>query len=644
MKPLLEVLIRPGVHLMQFLRLPAKFAIISAAFLAPLIVAVYGVWGYANANIAFARQEQLGNDYVEPMNDLLRALVRRGDSAIPGSGDWGAVLERVTRLNTQQQKALALDDDLDALEAALRAGRTPEAIQRSVKLYSLISDNSKLTLDPDLDSYYAMAIVMDYAPKLAAAAVQLEPLTRAADNHGATASDDRATAQFVVARVSMYYESLTTAVRRAIAANPSIAGSLSVEGLDAAYRRFQDDAQSIRNSGDATTPVQIKGGAQALSDATLRLSHATAAVLEQLLVTRIAGFTGHRNLLLLITLIGLSLAVYLITSFYVSNLRGFGALTHRMEKLANGDLTVDYPARGDDEIGILINAFNVSRGQLQNLVLRIRGATRTIDAAGMQIAQANDELAQREASQSASVRQTADSAQHVSTTVQRNLDNAMNANRLAEAAHGTATRGNEVVSQVIATMRAINGSSRKIGDIIGVIDEIAFQTNLLALNAAVEAARAGEQGRGFAVVASEVRNLAQRSAAAANEIKKLIGASLEDVSKGAALVSGAGTTMSEILSSVTRVSEIMKEIALASRAQSDDIGTLNKAIERIDGDTQQNAARVEHTAAVAASLREQVVNLMEAVDSFSLGDEVTVNEPSPDATVENPALDLQVAA
>jgi len=613
MKSLPDVLLRPGVHLMQFLRLPAKFAIISAAFLVPLVVAVYGVWTYANDSIAFAQAEQLGNAYVQPMNELLRSLAHQGTPAV--------AMERVAGINTQQQQALALDEDLTALEAAAREGRTPEATRLSVKLYSLISDNSKLTLDPDLDSYYAMAIVMDYAPKLAAAAVQLEPLTRAAGSQAAISANERATGQLVVARVSMYYDSLTTAVRRAIAANPSIAAVMSVDELDTAYRKFQDDAQSISNSADAGAAIQFKDGAQALGDETLRLSNAISLVLEQLLVNRIAGFTKHRNLLLLVTLIGVSLAVYLISSFYVSNLRGFGALTHRMEKLANGDLTVDYPARGDDEIGILINAFNVSRGQLQNLVLRIRGATRTIDAAGDQIAQANDELAQREASQSASVRQTADSAQHVSTTVQRNLDNAMNANQLAKAAHGTATRGNEVVSQVIATMHAISGSSRKIGDIIGVIDEIAFQTNLLALNAAVEAARAGEQGRGFAVVASEVRNLAQRSAAAANEIKKLIGASLEDVSKGAALVTGAGTTMSEILTSVTRVSEIMKEIAVASRAQSEDIGTLNKAIERIDGDTQQNAARVEQTAAVAASLREQVVNLMDAVDTFVLGDE-----------------------
>jgi methyl-accepting chemotaxis protein len=172
-------------------------------------------------------------------------------------------------------------------------------------------------------------------------------------------------------------------------------------------------------------------------------------------------------------------------------------------------------------------------------------------------------------------------------------------------------------------MQAITSSSRKIGDIIGVIDEIAFQTNLLALNAAVEAARAGEQGRGFAVVASEVRNLAQRSATAANEIKKLIGASLEDVEKGAALVNGAGDTMQEILNSVQSVSLIMQEIAVASRTQSDDIAQLHQAIDRIDGDTQQNAARVEQTASVAQSLRGQVETLLDAVDMFTLGNETS---------------------
>jgi methyl-accepting chemotaxis protein len=190
-------------------------------------------------------------------------------------------------------------------------------------------------------------------------------------------------------------------------------------------------------------------------------------------------------------------------------------------------------------------------------------------------------------------------------------------------------------------MQAITGSSRRIGDIIGVIDEIAFQTNLLALNAAVEAARAGEQGRGFAVVASEVRSLAQRSATAANEVKKLVGASLDDVARGASLVEGAGATMKEILSSVERVTGIMKEIGAASRAQNDDIGRLNQSIHRIDSDTQQNAERVEQTAAVARSLRTQVRALIDVVSAFTLSNATTSAAAAPrpaDAPGESSAV------
>jgi methyl-accepting chemotaxis protein len=341
-----------------------------------------------------------------------------------------------------------------------------------------------------------------------------------------------------------------------------------------------------------------------------------------------AGFERYRNWLLAVGLLGLALAVYLITSFYVSNLRGFAALSTRMRKLAQGDLTMNYPARGTDEIATLIDAFNASRAQLQALIQRIREVTDAIDGAGGQIASANDELARRESSQSAAIRETSQSARDVRETVQRNLDSALDGERLAEDARGVASRGNEAVERVVATMQAITGSSRRIGDIIGVIDDIAFQTNLLALNAAVEAARAGEQGRGFAVVASEVRNLAQRSASAAHEIKKLIGASLEDVEKGAALVEGAGGTMQEILQAVQRVAQIMQEIAAASRGQSDDIGRLNGAIDRIAGDTQQNASRVEETAAIAQSLREQVDALLDAVGTFTLSADARVAAPS----------------
>ncbi|GFE80985.1 methyl-accepting chemotaxis protein [Steroidobacter agaridevorans] len=617
MSSTLDRLLAPGIRLMQVARLPVKFAIISAAFMVPLCVAVYGVVSYSKSNIEFAQQEQLGSAFLPSMNKFMASLSAR--RAGGGSGAGADALEQARALNVSQDNVLDIDQDLLSLQASWKGENVEAVAEQALTLYGLISDNSKLTLDPDLDSYYAMAIVMDYAPKLAETAARLDAMALKIKAAGAVSSDDDVAIQFIAARASTYRDSLALAIERATGANPSLKSKLDGRKLEQAYAEFKSHADTLRK-GDLSAAQA--GVGNALSEETLAVSTATAAVLDELLAIRIDGFEQRRNVLLVITLIGLSLAVYLISSFYWSNLRGFEALMTRMRKLAQGDLTTTYPARGTDEIAQLLNAFNGSREQLQTLVLRIREVTSEIDTAGQQIASSNDELAQREASQSSAVRITAERAQHVQGNVQRNLDNALHGERVSNDARGVASRGNQAVGQVVQTMQAITSSSKKIGDIIGVIDDIAFQTNLLALNAAVEAARAGEQGRGFAVVASEVRSLAQRSATAANEIKKLIGASLEDVQKGAALVNGAGDTMKEILASVESVSHIMQEIATASRTQSDDIAQLHRSIDRIDGDTQQNAARVEETAAIAQSLRSQVETLLDAVGMFTLSKDV----------------------
>ncbi len=604
---------------MQVARLPIKFAIISAAFMVPLCVAVFGVVSYSKSNIEFAQSEQLGTSYLKPMNKLMAALsARQAGTGASATSDGAEALGKARALNELQGNALAIDKELRALQGSWSGGDLDDIAAQSLSLYGLISDNSKLTLDPDLDSYYAMAIVMDYAPKLAETAARLDAMALKIKTAGAVSSDDDVAIQFIVARASTYRDSLALAIKRATGANAFLIRKLDSTEFEQAYTEFREYAQTLRK-GDPNAARAGVGGK--LSEQTLSVSTATTAALDELLAIRIDGFEQRRDVLLAVTSIGLFLALYLIASFYFANVRGFQALMTRMRKLAEGDLTTSYPARGTDEIAQLINAFNVSRGQLQTLVLRIREVTSEIDSAGQQIASSNDELAQREASQSSAVRLTAERAQQVQGNVQRNLDNALNGERVSNDARGVASRGNQAVDKVVQTMQAITGSSRKIVDIISVIDDIAFQTNLLALNAAVEAARAGEQGRGFAVVASEVRNLAQRSATAANEIKKLIGASLEDVEKGAALVNGAGDTMHEILSSVQSVSHIMQEIAMASRTQSDDIAQLHHAIDRIDGDTQENAARVEETASIAQSLRGQVESLLDAVGMFTLSND-----------------------
>jgi methyl-accepting chemotaxis protein len=314
-------------------------------------------------------------------------------------------------------------------------------------------------------------------------------------------------------------------------------------------------------------------------------------------------------------LLAVALGFWLVVSI-TRPLRNAVALA---DAVSHGDLTHSADATGNDEISVLMHALSAMQGSLSAVVAKVRSGSDSVASASAEIASGNMDLSNRTEAQASVLEKTDASMAELGSAVKHNADSARQANQLAMQASEVAVRGGEVVGQVVETMRGINESSRKISDIIQVIDGIAFQTNLLALNAAVEAARAGEQGRGFAVVASEVRSLAGRSADAAKEIKGLINASVERVEHGTALVDRAGATMTEVVSAIRRVTDLMGEISAANDAQSSDVSQIGAAVMQMDQVTQQNAALVEEMAAAAGSLRSQAQELVQTVAVFKLG-------------------------
>jgi methyl-accepting chemotaxis protein len=345
------------------------------------------------------------------------------------------------------------------------------------------------------------------------------------------------------------------------------------------------------------------------------------------------AFESTRTLMIILAVMSLALAA--VIAWW--NTRSItGPMAQALEvanTVAAGDLTSRIDVTAKDETGQLLQALKTMNESLVRTVVTVRTGTETIATAASEVAAGSLDLSARTEQQAGSLEETASSMEELTSTVKQNADNARQANTLAEAASQVAERGGRVIGDVVGTMDRINSSAGKIADIIGVIDGIAFQTNILALNAAVEAARAGEQGRGFAVVATEVRNLAQRSAAAAKEIKGLIGDSSEAVQAGSKLVDEAGATMQEIVESVRRVTDIMSEISAASAEQTAGIEQINEAITQMDHVTQQNAALVEEAAAASASMQEQAANLTRAVSVFR----IEGGAPAAPAAVRKPA-------
>ncbi len=397
-----------------------------------------------------------------------------------------------------------------------------------------------------------------------------------------------------------------------------------------AFESYQSSAagatRAMLEKSSSANPAELVGKMQSSQAAldkimTARKKEARAAIDNQ----QVSAANGVRQNLWVVVITGLVVLVVLGVAsklILASVWQDLGdepaRLRNLVQKIADGDLAVEVQADAGDTRSLLAAVAGMSN-KLRGTVSAIRQATDSISTASTEIASGNQDLSTRTEHTASNLQQTASSMEQLTGTVRQSADAARQANQLASSAATAAQRGGNIVSQVVTNMDEINTASRKITEIIGVIDGIAFQTNILALNAAVEAARAGEQGRGFAVVAGEVRNLAQRSAQAAKEIKTLINASSEKVESGSKLVQDAGGAMREIVSGVQRVTDIIGEITAASAEQSSGIGQVNQAVTQLDQMTQQNAALVEESAAAAESLREQAGKLAEAVSQFRLG-------------------------
>ncbi|WP_348692893.1 methyl-accepting chemotaxis protein [Duganella fentianensis] len=486
----------------------------------------------------------------------------------------------------------------------------------------MVADQYGLQLDANVDSHQLIQAVYYQMPFLAEETGRLRAMGTALLNQHEASPEQRAAFAGAIARVQDRLEQTGAALRKAGAANSALASALAAPWENAEQQTRAIMALASERIAQAATLDYASGAylerATSTIDAQFAINGAAATALTTLLQQRIDALHARRWMLFaamagLITAAGLF--ARLIARSVSQPLVQAVEITRR---IARGDLTSRFQPGGQSETAQLMHALQEMNQGLLNIVSSVRSSVGNIDTASCDISSGNLDLSSRTETQASNLQQTAASMEQITATVRQSVDHAREVDQLISAAAGVAGRGGAVVQQVVGTMGEINQAARRIVDITSVIDGIAFQTNLLALNAAVEAARAGEQGRGFAVVAGEVRNLAQRSAAAARDIKLLIDNSVQRIEAGNALAEHAGQAMTEVVGSVQRINAIMSQMVLAAQEQSTGIEQVNLAIAQIDEMTQQNAALVEQSAAASESLKEQAGALSDAVAVFTL--------------------------
>ena len=645
----MKALIAPGVHVMRRLSLVQKFLLVSFFLLVPLAYTALLYFNETQKQIGFMSSERDGLRYLRPLVKLgrlaqehrgltdliakgyeqkkpIRAEIQQKIRATiadinliekelgPSYGSatlWGKVTSKLNRLT--------VNDESQDPEGTF--GQDVELVKEIQNLINLVTLKSNLLLDSDPVSYLLMDIVTNNLPKLSERVAVARSVGIGFVMRTDLTPDDRARLIVLESLARERYLDLRSNVETAIAESSELKVELDeiVKGL-ADVSQFLSDMPFITSAGGLsviTAEAYFKSGAAAF-DQLGRASERALPHLDNLISKRIKKYHQQNLLIQGVAFFCLLLAFYLFFAFYYTVKSGIAFLKKALGRVAEGDLTGKIDARATDEIGSLTLTLRDTQTRLAELTLEINRAAEHVYLASNQISDANENLSQRTESQASTIEQTSASLEELTSTVRRNAESANDANELSQDSARTAEDGRVSMKHLAVTMSEIESSTAKIGEIISLIDNIAFQTNILALNAAVEAARAGEQGRGFAVVAAEVRNLAHHSADAAKQIKGLVAQTREKVSVGVHSVDDTLKTIQESLIGTKRVAALMIEIAAASREQSDGIGQVNRAVIQMDDANQQNAAMVQQATATTESLKDQANALVSTVGRFKV--------------------------